>query len=96
MDNNGKEFISSNIVFPSQLDSFENKKKTEWGLRLAQCIQSEWFFGYSVTNQTVSKYYTERNQLIERRMYAKGLQSMDKYKQAFKSDGDKSFLNLFY
>lgn len=94
MNNNGKEFISSNIVFPSQLSPFEEKKTIEWGLRLAQCITSEWFFGYNVANQTVSKFFTQRNQLIERRMYAKGLQSMDKYKQIFKEDGDKSFLNL--
>ncbi|HRG19211.1 MAG TPA: hypothetical protein PLP39_08980 [Flavobacterium lutivivi] len=95
MDNDKKGInLSANIIFPSQLDSFENKKSPEWGLRLAQAIQNEWFYGYNVTNQTVSRFYTQRNQLIERRMYAKGLQSMDKYKQIFKEDGDKSFLNL--
>ena len=86
--------LSSNIVFPSQLDTFENKKKEEWGLRLAMAISNEWFFGYNITNNMMSKFYTQRNQLIERRMYAKGLQSMDKYLRQFKEDGDKSFLNL--
>ena len=86
--------LSSNIVFPSQLDTFENKRKKEWGLRLAQSISNEWFFGYNITNNMMSKFYTQRNQLIERRMYAKGLQSMDKYLRQFKEDGDKSFLNL--
>ena len=95
MDNENKGIkISSNIVFPSQLDSFENKSKTEWGLKLAQSIQSEWWYGYNITNSMMSKFYTQRHQLIERRMYAKGLQSMDKYLQQFKADGDKSFLNL--
>ena len=95
MDNENKGIkISSNIVFPSQLDSFENKKKEEWGLRLAQSIQSDWFFGYNITNNMMAKFYTQKNQLIERRMYAKGLQSMDKYLRQFKEDGDKSFLNL--
>lgn len=86
--------LSSNIVFPSQLDTFENKRKKEWGLRLAQSIASEWFFGYNITNTMMSKFYIQRHQLIERRMYAKGLQSMDKYLRQFKEDGDKSFLNL--
>lgn len=86
--------LSSNIVFPSQLDTFENKRKKEWGLRLAQSIASEWFYGYNITNTMMSKFYTQRHQLIERRMYAKGLQSMDKYLRQFKEDGDKSFLNL--
>ena len=86
--------LSSNIVFPSQLDSFENKKKEEWGLRLAMAISNDWFFGYNITNNTMAKFYTQKNQLIERRMYAKGLQSMDKYLRQFKEDGDKSFLNL--
>lgn len=86
--------LSSNIVFPSQLDSFENKKKEEWGLKLAMAISNEWFFGYNITNNTMAKFYTQKNQLIERRMYAKGLQSMDKYLRQFKEDGDKSFLNL--
>ena len=95
MDNENKGIkISSNIVFPSQLDSFENKRKTEWGLKLAQAIQSEWWYGYNITNSMMSKFFTQRHQLIERRMYAKGLQSMDKYLQQFKADGDKSFLNL--
>lgn len=94
MNNNGKEFISATVAFPSQLSSFEEKKQPEWGLRLAQSIQSEWFYGYNVANQQVSKFFTQRNQLIERRMYAKGLQDMQQYMKQFKAEGDKSFLNL--
>lgn len=94
MSNNGKEFISATVAFPSQLSPFEEKKQPEWGLRLAQSIQSEWFFGYNVANQQVSKFFTQRNQLIERRMYAKGLQDMKQYMKQFETEGDKSFLNL--
>jgi len=94
MNNNDKEFISATVAFPSQLSPFEEKKKPEWGLRLAQSIQSEWFYGYNVANQQVSKFFTQRNQLIERRMYAKGLQDMKQYMKQFQSEGDKSFLNL--
>jgi hypothetical protein len=94
MSNNGKEFISSTVAFPSQLSPFEEKKTHEWGLRLAQAVTSEWFFGYNIANQQISKFYTQRNQLIERRMYAKGLQDMRQYMKQFESEGDKSFLNL--
>ena len=95
MDNDKKGLtLSSTIAFPSQLDSFENKKKQSWGYQLALAIQNEWFFGYNIANQQISKFYTQRNQLIERRMYAKGLQDMKQYMKQFESEGDKSFLNL--
>jgi hypothetical protein len=95
MDNQNKTLeISPTIMFPSQLDSFENKKKKAWGLRLAQTIVSDWFYGKNITDNSMSKFFTQRNEFIERRLYAKGLQSMDKYKESFTSDGDKSFLNL--
>ncbi len=41
--NNGVN-LSADIVFPSQLSPFEEKKKVEWGLRLAQAISNEWFY----------------------------------------------------
>jgi len=95
MDNDKKGLtLSSTVAFPSQLDSFENKKTQAWGYQLALSIQNEWFFGYNVANQQVSKFFTQRNQLIERRMYAKGLQDMKQYMKQFETEGDKSFLNL--
>lgn len=95
--NNKENFVSpsAHVSFPSQLDSFENKIKKDWGLKLAQMIQSEWFYGFNVTGGVLnSKFNTMRIDFTQRRMYAKGLQSMDKYKEQFKADGDKSFLNL--
>lgn len=95
MDNNKQGLtLSSTVAFPSQLDSFENKKQQSWGYQLALAIQNEWFYGYNIANQQISKFYTQRNQLIERRMYAKGLQDMKQYMKQFKAEGDKSFLNL--
>lgn len=95
MDNNKQGLtLSSTVAFPSQLSPFEEKKKQSWGYQLALAIQNEWFFGYNVANQQVSKFFTQRNQLIERRMYAKGLQDMKQYMKQFETEGDKSFLNL--
>jgi hypothetical protein len=83
----------SGCVFPSQIDSFDTKKSEEYGLLVARAIESEWFARY---NQTSSKcrFYTQREQIQERRIYAKGLQSMEKYKAKLGTNGDTSFLNL--
>ena len=99
MDNNPNKdtFIrpNANLSFPSQLAPFEEKKTKEFGLGLAQAIQNEWMYGLRTVNGVLnSKFNTMRIDFTQRRMYAKGLQSMDKYKEQFKSDGDKSFLNL--
>lgn len=85
---------SANVSFPSQSDPFELKKTKEWGLNLAQQISSEWFYGFNTGNFLNSQFNTQRRDFLERRLYAKGLQSMDKYMASFKPDGDKSFLNL--
>jgi hypothetical protein len=88
--------LSPYISFPSQLDSFEVKKTKEWGCELAQAIESEWFYGLGVNTYGVlnSRFNTQRYDFIQRRMYAKGIQSMDKYLDQQKPNGDKSFLNL--
>ena len=92
--NNKFTLPSANVSFPSQSDPFELKRTTEWGLNLAQQIQSEWFYGFNTGNFLNSQFNTQRRDFLERRIYAKGLQSMDKYMAEFKPDGDKSFLNL--
>lgn len=92
--NNKFTLPSANVSFPNQSDPFEIKKTKEWGLNLAQQIQSEWFYGFNTGNFLNSQFNTQRRDFLERRIYAKGLQSMDKYMAEFKPDGDKSFLNL--
>jgi len=97
MDNNNDSFVKpdAHISFPSQLDSFEVKKKQEWGLQLARQISNEWFYGLGVTNGCLnSRFNTQRQDFIERRIYAMGLESMEKYKPIFNPNGDKSYLNL--
>jgi hypothetical protein len=91
---NNKDFefkINSNTSFPSQLDSFDNKIKEGWGLGVARAIESEWFYRTSGSN---CKFYTQREDIIERRLYAKGLQNMSKYKKQLGTNGDLSHLNL--
>lgn len=87
--------ISPIASFPSQSAPFEEKKTEAWGLRLAQSIESQWFYGSNVDGGILaSNFNLQRRDFLQRRLYAKGLQSMEKYKEQFKPDGDKSFLNL--
>lgn len=96
MSDNNNFSISPYISFPSQIDPFEVKKTKKWGGMLAQAIQSEWMYGLGSNSigELNSRFNTQRYDFLQRRLYAKGLQSMDKYKDMFKPDGDKSFLNL--
>jgi len=94
-ESDNKVKISANVAYPSQLAPYEEKKQTEWGLQLARSIESDWFYGFTNAGGVLnSKFNTQRQDMLERRLYAKGLQSMDKYKDNFKANGDKSFLNL--
>jgi len=97
MDNNKDSFVKPNadISFPSQNDPFEVKKTKAWGYQMAQQISNEWFYGLGMTAGCLnSRFNTQRNDFIERRIYAMGLESMEKYKPIFNPNGDKSYLNL--
>lgn len=88
--------IKGNQAFPSQLCSFEEKKTETYGLAVARAISSEWFYSYSGGNASGSNclFYTQRDELLRRRMYAKGMQPMAQYYQHIGVNGDGSFLNL--
>ena len=71
--------IQANLYFTSQLDYFENKIKHVWGINLDRANESQWFYQYSVG--APCRFYTQKEQMVERRLYAKGLQSMKKFKE---------------
>ncbi len=84
--------IASNLAFPSQLTPFDEKKTNEWGLNLARAIESEWF--YKATPAAKCRFFTQREDFAERRLYSKGMQSTKKYKEKLGLNGDLSYLNL--
>ena len=90
-NSNFKLNLKPNVAFPSQLDTFENKVKKEWGLMLGNAISSEWYTAYF---GMPCLFYTQRRDFIERRAYANGMQSMEKYKDSIGTNGDLSLLNL--
>ena len=80
---------SININFPSQVVSDLEKMSPEYGLKIAQAIEQEWF------NDSHSNKYTDsQSNFHNLRLYARGEQSIQKYKDELSINGDLSYLNL--
>lgn len=76
--------------FPSQFVSDEEKASKEFGLLIGQSIQYEWF----KQDGSSCRFYDRRREFHKRRLYARGEQSVGKYKNELAIDGDLSYLNL--
>jgi len=76
--------------FPSQVVSDAEKISYEYGLKVAQAIEGEWF---DEDNQT-QRFYNSKNNFHNLRLYARGEQSIQKYKDELSINGDLSYLNL--
>lgn len=77
-------------AFPSQFVSDAQKSTPEFGIQIGQAIQYEWF--RKDGNQ--SRYYSQWRDFHRLRLYARGEQSVAKYKNELAIDGDLSYLNL--
>ena len=76
--------------FPSQVVSDVEKISFEYGLKIAQAIEGEWFDKDNNSN----RYIHNRNNFHNLRLYARGEQSIQKYKNELSINGDLSYLNL--
>ena len=76
--------------FPSQFVSDNEKKSFEFGLQIGQAIQYEWFR----KDGGQSRFYNQWADFHRLRLYARGEQSIQKYKNELSIDGDLSYLNL--
>jgi len=82
---------SQSYDFPSQAVSDSEKKSVEYGTKVAKAIEQEWFNqGQGITG----KYYSTGDEFHKLRLYARGDQSVKKYKDEFAINGDLSYLNL--
>lgn len=80
----------STAGFPSQFVSDAEKASDEYGLMVGQAIQYEWF--RKDGNQC--RFYDQWRDFNRLRLYARGEQSVGKYKNELAIDGDLSYLNL--
>ena len=82
---------SQSYDFPSQAVSDSEKKSVEYGTKVAKAIEQEWFNqGQGITG----RYYSTGDEFHKLRLYARGDQSIKKYKDEFAINGDLSYLNL--
>ena len=76
--------------FPSQTVSDAEKLSYDYGLKVAKAIETEWFNNDRGSN----KHRTNHNNFHKLRLYARGEQSIQKYKDELSINGDLSYLNL--
>lgn len=82
--------IINPITFPNVLVSDAEKASQEFGLRIGQSIQYEWFR----RSGNSCRFYDQWVDFHRLRLYARGEQSIAKYKATFDPQGDLSHLNL--
>lgn len=80
----------SSAGFPSQFASDAEKATVEFGLQIGQAIQYEWF----KKDSGQCRFYSQSRDFNRLRLYARGEQSIAKYKNELAVDGDLSYLNL--
>ena len=84
-------YTNTNSAFPSQVVSDAEKASIEYGSQVAMAIEYEWFrSGRTAGN----RYLTNWNNFHDLRLYARGEQSIQKYKDELSINGDLSYLNL--
>ena len=82
--------IISNSTFPTHGVSDIEKQSKEYGLKVAKAIESEWFKSKGGS----CRYYDQYGQFHRLRLYARGEQPIQKYKNELAIDGDLSYMNL--
>jgi hypothetical protein len=76
--------------FPSQVATDEEKASLAYGLSIGRAIESEWF----KRDSGATRFYANRDNFHRLRLYARGEQSIKKYKDELSINGDLSYLNL--
>ena len=81
---------NSKSYFPSQTVSDAEKLSYDYGLKVAKAIEQEWFN----EDRNYNRYKNNQNNFHNLRLYARGEQSIQKYKDELSINGDLSYLNL--
>ena len=91
MKNKLNMFTNGGGPFPSQVVSDAEKASWEYGQQVAQAIEYEWF---SQGRTNGNRYLTTWNNYNRLRLYSRGEQPTQKYKDELSINGDLSYLNL--
>jgi hypothetical protein len=87
-------YTNSNSSFPSQVVPDEEKQSLEYGTLVGQAIEYEWFNGNSGTGGANGRWNNNWQRYHNLRLYARGEQSVQKYKDEMAINGDLSYLNI--
>ena len=83
-------YANPNSAFPSQTVSDIEKSSEEYGRQVAQAIEGEWW----QQGGNGTRFATSFNRFHTLRLYARGEQPVQKYKDELAINGDLSYLNL--
>jgi hypothetical protein len=83
-------YANPNSAFPSQVVPDAEKSSIDYGRQVAQAIESEWWRQGGSGTRFAASY----NQFHTLRLYARGEQPVQKYKDELAINGDMSYLNL--
>ena len=83
-------YTNSNSAFPSQTVPDAEKASSDYGRRVAQAIESEWWR----QGGNGTRFATSYNRFHTLRLYARGEQPVQKYKDELAINGDMSYMNL--
>ena len=86
-------YTSNNSSFPNQVVPDAEKATEEYGLAVGRAIEGEWFRNYR-GGAGMSGYAVNYQNYHNLRLYARGEQPVQKYKDELAIDGDLSYLNL--
>jgi hypothetical protein len=85
-----KKLLTPLATFPSEALTDAEKQSIDYGLQIGQAIQYEWF----KRDGSSSRFYSRWDYFHRLRLYARGEQSIAKYKSELAVNGDLSYLNL--
>ncbi len=80
-----------NSIFPDQVVPDAEKATMEYGLQVGRAVEGEWFSG---SRYGVYRFSSNYNNFHNLRLYARGEQPVQKYKDELAINGDLSYLNL--
>jgi len=86
-------YTNSSSTFPSQVVPDAEKETYEYGLSVARAIEGEWFRGDRGTGNG-GRFGNNWRLFNDLKLYARGEQSVAKYKDELSINGDLSYLNL--
>ncbi len=83
-------YTNTQSSFPNQVVPQEEKMSLEYGLMVGRAIEGEWW----ASGVGGARYTNNYNIFHRRRLYGRGEQSIQKYKDELSINGDLSYLNL--